>query len=316
MKLSYSIFLVEYVKCFRRLRKGNIKYQWTVRGERMDKIEKLTTKVVKQRPIKILIRNSLENDIMGMAAQLAYFFLLSLFPLLLFMFSLLPYLPIDKEYVLSIVRDAVPTQSFDIIATTITEVLTSRSGGLLSIGMIVTLWSASGGINATIKALNRAYKVKESRSFFVSRSLSIVLTIAMIFVLLLVLILPIFGEHVGNFIFSIFGLSQQFERIWNILRFGLTPVVIFVVFSILYYIAPNKHVKVTSILPGAIFATIGWIVASFLLSFYVGHFGNYNATYGSLGGIIILMLWFYISGIILILGGEINAAFFGRREHS
>jgi membrane protein len=133
------------------------------------------------------------------------------------------------------------------------------------------------------------------------------LTLGMIVVLIVVLLLPVFGEQISHYIFSYFGIPDYLKNVWPVLRWGLTPVLLFLVFGALYFFAPNEKFGCLTVIPGAIFATIGWIAASLVLSFYVSHFGNYNATYGSLGGIIIMMLWFYISGIILIFGGELNA---------
>ncbi|WP_026314561.1 YihY/virulence factor BrkB family protein [Heyndrickxia acidiproducens] len=271
-------------------------------------MDKITLQAEQNRPTpKALLENSRRNDITGMAAQLAYFFLLSLFPLLLFLFTLLPYLPIQTDDVLNMVQHFAPKETFDIIESTIKEMLTNRSGGLLSIGMIVTLWSASNGMNAIIKALNRAYKVEESRPFLIQRGMSVMLTLGMIVVLIVVLLLPVFGEQISHYIFSYFGIPDYLKNVWPVLRWGLTPVLLFLVFGALYFFAPNEKFGCLTVIPGAIFATIGWIAASLVLSFYVSYFGNYNATYGSLGGIIIMMLWFYISGIILIFGGELNA---------
>ncbi|MED4320105.1 YihY/virulence factor BrkB family protein [Weizmannia sp. CD-2023] len=271
----------------------------------MDKIALQAEK--KRSTIAALLENSKRNDITGMAAQLSYFFLLSLFPLLIFLFTLLPYLPIKTDDVLNMVRHFAPSQSFKLIETTLKEVLTNRHGGLLSFGMIATLWSASNGMNAVIKALNRAYKVEELRPPVMQRLMSVMLTLGMIIVFIAVILIPVFGQQLIHYVFSYFGLPNDLKNLINILRWALTPVLLFIVFFLLYFFAPNEKFGCLTVVPGAIFATVGWIVASLALSFYVSHFGNYNATYGSLGGMIIMMLWFYISGIILIFGGELNA---------
>jgi membrane protein len=185
--------------------------------------------------------------------------------------------------------------------------MSNRSGGILSVGIIVALWSASKGMNAIIKSLNRAYDVEESRSFFVVRGISIVLTIAMIFVILTALLLPVFGERIGMYIFSSLHLSDEFILIWSSIRFVLCPLILFFIFLILYYFSPSQKITCRTAVPGAAIAAIGWLLISLGFSFYVNHFSNYSATYGSLGGIIILMLWLYVSAFILMLGGEINA---------
>jgi membrane protein len=248
------------------------------------------------------------DDIPGLAAQLAYFFLLSLFPLLIFLVTLLPYVSITQEYLLSFFRDFAPSEAMKLIETSLNEVM-DKNGKLLSFGIIATLWSASNGIHAIMAAFNKAYDVAESRSFFVERGLAVFLTIGMILVIMIALFLPVFGRHIGLFLFSEFGLSEQFLTVWNALRWLISSIFLFIVFTALYWIAPNKKITCLSSMPGSLFATIGWALTSLAFSFYVGNFGNYSATYGSIGAIIVLMIWFYISGFIIILGGEINAYF-------
>ncbi|MFB6468246.1 YihY/virulence factor BrkB family protein [Cytobacillus sp. Hz8] len=253
-----------------------------------------------------LIKQIFEDDVFGLAAQLAYFFLLSLFPLLLFLFTLISYLPITSTHLLGFVQDFAPGDTINLIETNLNEIMDNRNGKLLSLGIIGTIWSASNGIDAIVKAFNKAYNVKETRSFLVARGMSVVLTLAMIFVFIIVLLLPVFGREIGIFVFSKLGFSQQFLVIWNTLRWVISTIVLMIVFLCLYWIAPNKKIKCQSVLPGSIFATIGWSLASLGFSYYVGSIGNYSATYGSIGAIIVLMIWFYITGVIIILGGEIN----------
>ncbi|MEK3890307.1 YihY/virulence factor BrkB family protein [Bacillus sp. FSL K6-3431] len=257
--------------------------------------------------VKLLIKKITENDVPGMAAQLAYFFLLSLFPLLIFMVTLLPYTPLTQEDIFNVIIDYAPQETLTLIENTLKEVLGNRSGGLLSIGIIGTLWSASNGMNALMKSINRAYNVEEKRSFIKARGLAILLTLAMIFVFILALLLPVFGKQLGVFIFSNFGQSEMFLNIWEVMRWVLSPVILFAVFLGIYYLAPSMKIKCLTAVPGAIFASLGWIIVSLGFSYYVTNFGNYSSTYGSIGGIIILMLWFYISAIIIMVGGEVNS---------
>ncbi|WP_102273069.1 YihY/virulence factor BrkB family protein [Cytobacillus massiliigabonensis] len=255
-----------------------------------------------------LVKRIFANDLFGLAAQLAYFFLLSLFPLLLFLVTLLPYLPITQEDILGVIRDFAPGDSMQLIETNINE-LSKKNGKLLSFGIIATIWSASNGINAIVKALNSAYEVEESRPFLFARGMAILFTFAMLFVFVVALLLPVFGKLIGIYLFAKFGLSDEFMSIWNTLRWLVSSIILFIVFTGLYWIAPNKKLKCITVIPGAIFATVGWALSSLAFSFYVTNFGNYSATYGSIGAIIVLMIWFYLTGVIIILGGEINAIF-------
>ncbi|WP_409972171.1 YihY/virulence factor BrkB family protein [Bacillus sp. Bva_UNVM-123] len=248
----------------------------------------------------------MEDDLFGLAAQLAYYFLLSLFPLLLFLVTLLPYLPITETDILAVVKDFAPQGAFEFIESNLHE-LTTKNIQLLSFGIIATIWSASNGINAIVRAFNKAYEVQESRSFLVARGMAILFTFAMLFVMIIALLLPVFGKIIGVYLFSKFGLSDDFLALWNTLRWLVSSIILFIVFTGLYWIAPNKRLSCISIIPGALFATIGWELSSLAFSYYVTNFGNYSATYGSIGAIIVLLIWIYLTGIIIIIGGEINA---------
>ena len=256
---------------------------------------------------KSLFGNISSNDVTGLAAQIAYYFLLSLFPLLIFIVTLLPYLPVEQGDILGVVRDFAPGETMSMIEETLQDVMSNRNSGLLSVSIIATIWSASNGMNAIVKSLNRAYDVEETRSFIATRLMSILLTFAMILVFVIALLLPVFGKQIGLFLFSQFGFSDQFLAIWNGIRWAISPIILFIIFVGLYYFAPSKRIKCLSAFPGAIFATLGWVLVSLAFSYYVGSFGNYSATYGSIGGIIVLMIWFYLTGIIIMIGGEINA---------
>lgn len=259
------------------------------------------------RGLLLLWKRVQEDDVVGLAAQLAYFFLLSLFPLLIVLVSLLPYLPITQTEMLGVIADFAPGQTMHFIETNLNEILSQQNKTLLSFGIIATIFSASNGMNALIRALNKSYDVKESRSFIVARGMSIVFTIAMILVFIIALLLPVFGKQIGLYLFTKWGLTSQFLAFWNMLRWLFSALVIFVVFLVLYWIAPNKKFKCIDALPGAIFASVGWLLVSYGFSYYVSNFGNYSAMYGSIGAVIVLMIWFFLSGIIIIVGGEINA---------
>ncbi|MFZ3591420.1 YihY/virulence factor BrkB family protein [Bacillus sp. DJP31] len=257
--------------------------------------------------LKELWKRYHNDEIAGLSAELAYFFLLSLFPFLIFLITLIGYLPFSQESVLEFMRQYAPGETMKMIETTLAAIIEKQNGGLLSFGIIATIWTASNGLNAVIRAFNRAYDVKETRSFIVARLMSVLLTLAMIVVIVIALLLPVFGEQIGVFVFSAFGLSDTFLTIWNAARWIVSFIVLLIVFSCLYYFAPNKHLHWKEVFSGAVFATLGWILVSSVFSYYVGNFGNYSATYGSLGGIIVLMIWFYLTGMIILIGGEINA---------
>ncbi|WP_373895361.1 YihY/virulence factor BrkB family protein [Virgibacillus natechei] len=256
---------------------------------------------------KNVYQRIMNDDIMGLAAQLAYFFLLSLFPFLLFLLTLVGYLPIEEQRVIEAITNYAPAQITDLINTNISQLINQQNGGLLSIGIIGTLWAASNAINAITKALNKAYEVEEDRMFIVSRLIAIVLTIAMIIVICTAFLLPVFGQVIGEYIFSLFGLSEGFLTVWEAIRWLVSSLIFFVVFVALYKMAPNIKVYFRNVIWGALFSTISWQLVSLGFSYYVNNMGNYSATYGSLGAVIVLMIWLYISGIIIMTGGVINA---------
>ncbi len=264
--------------------------------------------------LKELLVRIKKVDVTGLGSQLAFFFLLSLFPLLIFIMTLLPYLNFNQAEVFLLIRDYAPKSVAMLIENTLNEILKNRNGGLLSIGALATVWSASKGMNALTKALNRSYFTEESRSFIMARGMSVVFTIMLIAVLLVALILPVFGQQIGVLAFSYMGLEEGFLTLWAGLRWLVPPVLIFFVFSLIYWLVPNLKIQFKSVLPGALFATVGWILTSLAFSFYVGSYGNYSSTYGSIGAIIVLMMWLYFSAIILMLGGQLNAVMLERTQ--
>jgi membrane protein len=173
--------------------------------------------------------------------------------------------------------------------------------------MIATIWAASNGINAMIKGLNKAYDEEENRPFWKVRGISLLATLFLAVVILMSVFLLIFGKSIGEYLFKWMNYPDGFELIWGILKYAIPLIALMAVFTLLYWITPNRRLTFKEVLPGAIFTTLGWIISSLLFSFYVNQFGNYTKTYGSLGGVIVLLIWLYLSSIIIIFGGEINA---------
>jgi membrane protein len=178
---------------------------------------------------------------------------------------------------------------------------------LLSLSIMLSIWVASSGMEAIISALNTAYDVPNRRAWWHERLLAIVLTCGMALFIILALALLFFGESWGERIAAAYGYGESFETVWQIVRwFGIIGFVMFAL-DLLYYTAPNLEQRWRIITPGALFALGGWLLVSFGFRFYVARFGNYNATYGALGGVMVLMLWFYLTGVVILIGGEINS---------
>ncbi len=254
---------------------------------------------------KELIERIKEDEVTDLSAQLAYYFLLSLFPFLIVAITIVTAI-IDESQLYTMLDRYAPQEIMNVIQEN-TDVIGSQGGAILSLGIIGTLWTASNGMNAVIRALNKAYDVDESRNFIVARAVAILLTLGMLLIIFVAMALPVFGELIGNLFFYI-GIPNA-EETWGILRWVLSTVIIAIVITIIYMVAPNKKLILRNVWVGAVVATIGWQLVSLAFSFYVNNMNDYSATYGSLGGVIVLMLWFYVSGLMLIIGGEVNATF-------
>ncbi|MBN6187148.1 YihY/virulence factor BrkB family protein [Aneurinibacillus sp. BA2021] len=248
-----------------------------------------------------------KDDISGMSAQLAFYFLLSIFPFFIFAFTLIGYLPISTANALAIVQFIAPEKVTELLESNLHSFLNSRNGWLLFLSLAGTLWTSSSAIHAIIVALNRAYNVADERSYFMSRLMAILFTIGMVLAIFITLLLPVFGKTIEMFFTSHMHIPYYILLIWNLLRWVVSLLFLCSLFAFLYYFAPNCEVDWKVSVIGALFAGLGWLATSYGFSYYVNNFANYSLTYGSLGGVIILMIWFYLSAMILILGGHINA---------
>ncbi|GGF19214.1 putative ribonuclease-like protein YfkH [Halobacillus andaensis] len=255
-----------------------------------------------------------KDNVPLLGAAQAFYYLLAIFPLVILLLSILPYLNISAEDAMGFVQNVVPGQASDIFEENIVELVEQPNGGLLTVGILGTLWSASSGVNAFIQASNIAYNVEESRSFIKVRLLSIILTIGMIVSIAVALALPIFGDVIISTLREVLNLPEQTVILFQVLRWAVSIIVMAGTLMALYHFAPDKTFPFKEILPGAIITAVLWQVVSLIFSFYVSNFANYSATYGSLGGIIILMLWFFITGMILMIGAEINVVRHRRKK--
>lgn len=255
--------------------------------------------------IKMLIKRINEDQIFGLSSQLAYTFLFSLFPFLIFLFSILPYLGLTPENVVTFIKEYAPPELMKLIQTNIHQVL-EKNGGLLSFGVIATIWPMSSAIMTIRNVLNRAYGVQETRNFFLMWGMVFLFTIGMLIVIILALILNVFGPVVGRLVFRFLEISPSFLHLWMIFRLLISFIVVYLIFGCLYFVSPSKHLALRDVSIGAAFAALAWQIASLLFSFFVERYMHYSYTYGTLAGVIVVMTWFYISGMILLFGGEIN----------
>lgn len=254
-----------------------------------------------------LIYKFIHDDIYALACQLAYSLLLSFFPFLIFLFTIAGYSSIRGEDVLLILKNILPLEAYSLIYNTVIGIFNSRNVNLLSFSFITTIWVASNGFNAVIKAINKAYDQEECRSYLKLKIISILCTFALTFLIILSLFILVLGNIIGYKITLWLSLSQSFQPVWDFLRYLLTLILMTFIFALLYKVTPCIRLNLWEVLPGAVFTTIGFILASMGFSFYVDNFANYSRLYGSIGAVIILMLWLFLISVIMLIGGEINS---------
>jgi membrane protein len=253
-----------------------------------------------------------EDEVFGRAAQLSYYFLLALFPLLLFLISLIgSFAGEDSELRASLFRylsAVVPGEALDLVSTTVTDVTKGSGGGKLSFGILAALWAASNGLGAISEALNIAYDVKEERPWWKSRLVAIGLTVALAVLIIAALVLILYGHNIAETVAGKFGLGEVFEVSWKVLQWPVILAFVLLAFALIYYFAPDlKEHAWTFVTPGSLIGVVLWLVVSFAFRTYLYFFNSYSATYGSLGAVIILMLWFYLTGAAILIGGEVNS---------
>jgi len=261
--------------------------------------------------LKRIIKRIQDDDVFGRAAQLSYYFLLALFPLLLFLVSLLGYFAQAgselRNSLLNYLAAVMPRAAVTLVHTTLDEISNSTSGGKISLGLLAALWAASNGMGAISDTLNTAYNVKETRPWWKVRLVSVLLTISLSVLIISALALILYGGTIGDAIAQRFGFSNVFTTVWKILQWPIALVFVLATFNVIYNFAPNvrRHQR-RLITPGAFVGVALWLLVSFTFRIYLHYFNSYSVTYGSLGALIILMLWFYFTGVAILIGGEIN----------
>jgi len=258
-----------------------------------------------------LVTRIIDDDVFGRAAQLSYYFLLALFPFLLFLITLLGYLAQQgtefRSALLSHLTAIMPSSAATLIQTTLDEISASRGGGKLSLGLLVALWAASNGMGAITETLNTAYDVKETRPWWRVRLISILLTVAVSILVVVALAIIFYGGTIGDSVAARYGFSDTFRVIWRIAQWPIGLGFVLITFSMIYNFAPNIPSEERRWSPPGSFVGVAlWLTISFLFRLYLHFFDSYSVTYGSLGALIILMLWFYLTGVAILIGGEVN----------
>lgn len=246
------------------------------------------------------------DDIFALASQLAYYLVLSFFPFIIFLITLVGFSSLSSAEVLEGLNAVLPSSIYDLTESIIREVFDKQYTGLLGVSIVLTLWTASSGFRAVIKGVNKAYNLKETRSFFKRSLISMLSVLALAITLLLALGMLVFGRVIGEYLQNVVPFYKIIVILWNIFRYAFVFILMIFIFAAIYRVAPSKRLKWREVIPGAIFSTIGWIALSFVFSFYINNFRNYSRFYGSLGAVFILMTWLFLVSMIFIIGVEIN----------
>ena len=251
------------------------------------------------------------DNVLGRAAELAFFFLFSIFPLLIVLTTILGLVSTGQQmraHLWQYLGTMLPTSAYDLVSQELQNLIQASGGGKLSFGIVLTIASASSGMIALMEGFNAAYRVREERSWLHQRLLAIVLTMALDLFTTCALALFLYGDRLGSFIANQAGLEGLFQNVWQILQWPVLILLVLFSLALVYRFAPDvPHQKWRSVFPGAAAAVVIWIAASAMLRVYLRFFNTYSNVYGSLGAVMILMLWLYLFGIAILIGAEVNA---------
>jgi membrane protein len=254
-------------------------------------------------------REAIDDDVLGLAAQLAYYFFLALFPAILFLLALASFFPLSNvtDDVGRALGPVVSPQVLELIQEQMRRLANNDNGGLLTFGVAGAFWSSSAAIVSIVGAVNRAYDIEESRPWWKVRLLAIGLTLAVAVVVLVAFSLVLAGPALAQKLGTATGWGAPFESAWLVLQWPLVFGLVAFGIGLIYYFGPDADQDWVWITPGAVVATILWLVISLLFKVYVARFTDYEAAYGSVGAVIVLLLWFYLSGVAILTGAELNS---------
>jgi membrane protein len=258
--------------------------------------------------IKQTVRYYLENDMLTYAAALAFQALFSLVPFIIVLIAMLGLF--DLGYFFDWIRNQIdlflPNQAMEQVDLLIDEVARPRAD-VLSVGLLIAIWTASGAMRSTINALNVVYKVREARPFYVLYPLSVLYMFGVVGMLITAALFMVLGPQIMEWLTELIGIRKLFVIVWTWLRWPVALVLLMLAVAFVYYVAPDVKQKLRFITPGSILSVIVWIAASQGFSYYIQNFADYSAVYGSIGTIIVLMMFFFISAAVLLFGAELNA---------
>jgi membrane protein len=255
------------------------------------------------------LKEFIADNGLGLAAQLAYYFFFSLFPALLVGIALASFFPLEHflDRIVRTLGGVVPADVIAIIQEQITKISHGDSSGILTFGLVLALWSSSAAMMGMVDALNRAYDIEDSRAWWRIRLLALVLTLALAAFVLIAFALVLLGPTAADHVARMTGLGPVFAWTWKILQWPVILALVALGTGIVYYFAPDAEQEWVWVTPGSVLTTALWLLASLGFKYYVTNFGAYTETYGAIGGVMVLLLWFYISGLVMLLGAELNA---------
>lgn len=256
--------------------------------------------------VKRTLKETSNDNVLGLAAQLAYYFLLALVPAIVSVAALVTFLPSDAvQNALNAMSGFAPTSLIEIVREQLQG--GAADGGIFTFGVLMAVWSSSAAIVSICDALNRAYDIEEGRPWWKVRLTAIALTIGLALFIVVSLLLVMVGPTIAEAIAARMGLGPAFAMTWKVVQWPVAFALIAIAIALLNYFGPDAEQDWEWITPGAVLAAALWLIASLGFKIYVTNFSNYNETYGSLGGVIVLMLWFYLTGVAILVGAEMNA---------
>lgn len=258
--------------------------------------------------VRRTIAETLRDDATGLSAQLAFYQVLALFPTLVCLVAFASLFPLQNitDDMTRLLGPFVPDAAVQLLARQMTEIGESRDTGLLSVGLLLAIWSGSAPMVAVTNVMNRAYGITESRPWWRVRATAIALTVCLAIFILTSFMLVVFGPQAADFLSRWFGLPVVFAWTWKILQWPIVVGLVMTAIAFVYYFAPDVDQDWIWITPGSVLATILWFLGSLGFRYYVVNFNNYEATYGAIAGMMLLLMWFYVSGIAVVIGAELN----------
>jgi membrane protein len=249
-----------------------------------------------------------EDEILDRSSALSYYFVFALFPALLFMTALLGLLPTAlMDELMGYFDRVLPGETASLVRKTLGEIVQGASPTLLSVGIATALWAASNGMAAIMTTLNIAYGIEDRRPWWKQRLVAIALTVGFSLFVSIALLLLMYGERIGHALAGWVGFGSAFTVTWALLQWPVAVLLVLTGTGLAYSVAPATRRRWHWVTPGSAFAVFGWLLISLGLRAYVKYFADYNITYGSIGGVILLMTWFYLTGVVLLIGAEIDS---------